>query len=322
MARKATGRGGYVVAGLGFGLAAGVALGVFALGPNMPGSQSGQEEVSAAEQPEESAETSAERQRDQLHVAASDEALGQLIPGLVADTLGGSPVLVLATADADPEDVQAVTWLLDAADARAAGTLSLTERFLAQDAAEELADIVTDVFPDQATGQNPEENVDLGAVTGEAFGRALLLDPETGEQQSGVEERAQLLQSLREAGFLDYEDGTILPAQVIMVITGDDDGSTDGAYAARTRASFTATVDGRGAGTVLAGQLAAAGEQGPIGMVRAQDAYAEDITTVDSVDREIGRGAAVLGVAQQLVGEAGAYGAAEDAQAPLPEPPA
>lgn len=322
MARTATGRGGYLVAGLGFGVAAGVVLGVIALGPNMPGNQSGQDETVVAEPAEESAEASAGSERDQLHIAASDDALAQLIPDLVDGTLSGHPVLVVATDDADRSDVDAVTWLLEAADARDAGTLTLTERFLAQDSAEELTGVIADVFPDQASGQAAEDAPNPGAQAGEAFGTALMLDPETGEQQSGVEERAQLLQSLREAGFIDYEDGTILPAQVIVVVTGDDDGSTDGAFAARTLASFTAAVDGRGAGAVLAGRLTAAGEQGPIGLVRAQDAYADNITTVDSVDLEVGRGATVLGVAEQLAGEAGAYGAAEEAQAPLPEPPA
>jgi hypothetical protein len=322
MAKKATGRAGYLVSGLGFGVAAGVVLGVIALGPNMPGNQNSQDETAVAEPAAESAETSAERERNERRIAASDEALAQLIPGLVDDTLSGNPVLVMATADADRSDVDAVTWLLDAAGARGAGTLTLTEQFFAQDSAEELTGIVADVFPDQESEQSTEDAPDPGSPTGEAFGRALMLAPETGEQQSSVEERAQLLQSLREAGFIDYEDGTILPAQVIMVITGDDDGSTDGAFAARTLASFTAALDDRGAGTVLAGQLAAAGEQGPIGVVRAQDAYADNITTVDSVDLEVGRGATVLGVAEQLAGEAGAYGAAEDAQAPLPEPPA
>lgn len=322
MARKATGRAGYVVAGLGFGVAAGVTLGVLALGPNMPDEQSSQDETAVAEPAEESAETSVDGERDQLRAAASNEALAQLIPGHVDGTLNGRPVLVVSTADADPGDVDAVTWLLDAAGARDAGALTLTEQFFAQDSAQQLTDIVADVFPDQASGQAPEESPDPGSLTGEAFGRTLALDPETGEQQSSVEERARLLQSLRDAGFIDYEDGTILPAQAIVVVTGGDDGSTDGAFAARTLASFTAAVDDRGAGTVLAGRLEAAGEQGPIGVVRAQNAYADDVTTVDSVDLEVGRGAAVLGVAEQLAGEAGAYGAAEGAQAPLPEPPA
>lgn len=322
MAKKATGRAGYLVSGLGFGVAAGVVLGVIALGPNMPGNQNSQDETAVAEPAAESAEATAERERNERRIAASDEALAQLIPGLVDDTLSGNPVLVMATADADRSDVDAVTWLLDAAGARGAGTLTLTEQFFAQDSAEELTGIVADVFPDQESEQSTEDAPNPGAQAGEAFGTALMLDPETGEQQSGVEERAQLLQSLREAGFIDYEDGTILPAQVIVVITGDDDGSTDGAFAARTLASFTAAVDGRGAGAVLAGRLTAAGEQGPIGLVRAQDAYADNITTVDSVDLEVGRGATVLGVAEQLAGEAGAYGAAEEAQAPLPEPPA
>lgn len=81
-------------------------------------------------------------------------------------------MLVVATDDADRSDVDAVTWLLGAADARDAGTLTLTERFLAQDSAAELTSVIADVFPDQASGQSAEDAPNPGAQAGEAFGTA------------------------------------------------------------------------------------------------------------------------------------------------------
>ena len=315
MTKKKSGRAGYWWAGLGWGVAAGVALGTLVLAPNLPGAGAGGGATTVQAQLDE-ATRAAEINAVQADV--SDDAVGQLIPGVVADTLVRRPVLVMSTADADAKDVDAVRWLLGAAAADDAGHIRLTEKFLDRDHADELKTLVTSTLP--AGAQLSEDSLHPGTHAGEALGSALLLDPGTAEPAASSADRAVVLQSLREAGFIDYPDGTIRPAQVVVVITGANDGSGEGGFAAGTLANFSMALDGRGNGVVLAGRVESAADRGAIGLVRANESGVANVSTVDSLEREFARGATVLAVTEQLAGEAGVYGAAAEATAAMPDP--
>jgi hypothetical protein len=80
-------------------------------------------------------------------------------------------------------------------------------------------------------------------------------------------------------------------------------------------ARFAGALDGRGAGTVLAGPPSAAEGNGPIAVARADAAVASVLTTVDNVDRESGRITTVLALQEQLGGGAGRYGTGPGATA-------
>lgn len=301
-----SGRVGWLIGGIGFGIAAGVALGTLVIAPNMPeSSSSGAAELGEATERADIAEAQA---------ASADSVVGELAAGAVTGTLGERPVLVFRTADAVEEDVAGVEKLLSDAGAVDAGTITLAERFLTSEGADELKSIVANTLP--AGARLSEDRLDPGLHAGEALGSALLLEPESGEEQASSEERGLLLRALRDAGFIDYEDGTILPAQVAVIITGDDDGSSG--LAARTLADFVAALDGRGNGAVLAGRIHTAADTGVVGLVRA--AADNGVSTVDSVDRAVGRMATVLAVREQLEGETGSYGSAESAEAASPAP--
>lgn len=309
---RGSGKAGWLVGGLGFGVAAGVLLGTLVIAPNMPegsGPSAGvpTEELAAAETRADIAEAQA---------ASSDSVVGELAAAAVEGVLADRPVLVVRTADAAGEDVAGVEKLLADAAAVPAGTLTLGGEFFSPAGADQLKAIVANTLP--AGAQLSEDRLDPGLHAGEALGSALLLNPETGEQQATEDERALLLRALRDAGFLDYEDGTILPAQVIVVVTGDSDGGGDTGLAARNLADFVAALDTRGNGAVLAGRIRTASDTGAVGLLRANPD--NGVSTVDSVDRAVGQMAAVLAVREQLAGETGAYGSAESAEAATPAP--
>lgn len=309
---RGQGRAGWLIGGLGFGVAAGVLLGTLVIAPNMPeGSNPGS---GAARQELADANTRADIAEAQA--ASADSVVGELAGPAVAGTLADRPVLLVRTADALEEDVAGVRVLLAEAAAVSAGTITLGEQFLAADGADQLKSIVANTLP--AGAQLSEDRLDPGLHAGEALGAALLLNPETGEEQATSEERGLLLRSLREAGFLDYEDGTILPAQVIVVVTGDSDGGGESGLAARNLADFVAALDSRGNGAVLAGRIRTAADTGAVGLLRAEPG--NGVSTIDSVDRAVGRMATVLAVREQLAGEAGSYGSAGSAEAASPAP--
>ncbi|WIM72492.1 copper transporter [Corynebacterium suedekumii] len=310
MARR-SGRGGYLVAGAGLGVAAGVALGALVLAPNMP-EGSGGSQVSAGDVESESQRADiAEAQ-----AASADSVISELVTGAVADTLTDRPVLLMHTADANGEDVAGVASLLESAGAVDAGTIALGSRFFSREGADQLKSIVANTLP--AGAQLSTDRLDPGLHAGEALGSALMLNPDNGEEQATTEERGLLLTALRDADYLDYEAGTIRPAQVIVIVTGDSDGSGEAGSVARNLADFAGALDSRGNGAVLAGRIHTAADTGAVGVLREADG--NGVSTVDSVDRSWGRMATVLAVREQLTDEVGAYGSAESAEAATPAP--
>lgn len=302
--KKRGGRGGFLIAGLGFGVAAGVALGAMVIAPNLTG---GGESAPAARPESESAQLESEINAAQADTA--DAWIGNQAEEIVAGTLEQRPVLLLRTHDADDEDVGNIAWLLRKAGAVEAGRITLEELFLSQDGADQMKSIVANTLP--AGAQLSEDSLEPGTHAGDALGPALLLDPETAEPQASSEERGLLLQSLAEAGYISYEPGTILPAQAVVIVTGGNDGTGDGAFAATTLAQFAASLDASANGTVVAGRITAASDTGPIALIREQ--AGEQVSTVDSADRTWGRMATVLAVREQIDGGSGAYGSAASA---------
>lgn len=308
MARK-TGRGGILIAGLGFGVAAGVALGTLVLAPNMTdGTTDTDLNRGDVEKVEERADIA------EAHAASADSVIEGLAIDAVSETLVDRPVLIMHTADTDLEILAKVQELLGASGAIEAGTIGLQESFFSREGADQLKSIVANTLP--AGAQLSTDRLDPGLHAGEALGAALLLNSESGEEQASSEERGLLLGALRDGNYVDYESGTILPAQVVIVLTGDSDGADGEAFSAQNLSDFSQALDSLGNGVVLAGQIHTAADTGPIGLVRETEN--NGVSTVDSVDHSWGQLATVLAVREQLAGDVGSYGSAESAEAATP----
>lgn len=226
---------------------------------------------------------------------------GRILGGALADR----GVVVFTTPDADPGDVDAVSAALAAAGAAVTGRIALTEAFADATEGDRMRTALTNVIP--AGAQLRTGAVDQGSMAGDLLGLVLLLDPASGQTRSTPEELGLVLETLRGGGFLAYGDTPVRPAQLAVVITGD--GATaakDGAGSNTAR--FAGALRGRGAGVVLAGRAGAADGQGPIAVVRADAALAAQVSTVDNIERELGRVTTVLALGEQLNGGAGRYG--------------
>lgn len=278
MRRNSSGRGAIFTAGLGFGVAAGVALGALVIAPNIPGSdtstgQSAQEAEDPATAPEPSTSSA----------QPAEEDPAELVAGALADR----PVLVFRTADANEAAQEELQQLLADSGAIDAGTITLNDKYFASD-----AEGVTKVS--------------------ELLAAALLLNPETGEPEAPTEDRARALQTLRDTGFIDYEDGTILPTQGVVLLTGEASDENTVANQAR----FLDAVDRDGGATVAAGPIESAEDGALIATLRAEGART---STVDSFGEPWAAASVVLAVAQRIGGESGNFGAAESADARTPE---
>ncbi|WP_327120802.1 copper transporter [Nocardia sp. NBC_01730] len=221
---------------------------------------------------------------------------------ILASTLADRSVVVFTTQDADPGDVEGVTKALETSGVAVTGRIALTDAFVDAAEGDRMRTAVTNVIP--AGTQLRTGAVDQGSMAGDLLGLVLLLDPVDGQARSTPEELGLVLETLRGGGFLAYGDTPVRPAQLAVVVTGNGAESAHGSDIAR----FAGALRGRGSGVVLAGRPGAAEGPGPIAVVRTDAALAAQVTTVDNLDREIGRVTTVLGLGEQLNGGAGRYG--------------
>ncbi|WP_280483411.1 copper transporter [Nocardia farcinica] len=238
-------------------------------------------------------------------VDAADRFIASSAGRILGGTLADRSVLVFTTPDADPADVEAVSTRLQTAGAAVAGRIALTDAFVDAAEGDRLRTAVTNTIP--AGAQLRTGGVDQGSLAGDLLGMVLLLDPATGQPRSTPQELSLVLETLRGGGFLAYGDTPVQPAQLAVVVTGAGAQAAENARGANV-ARFAGALRGRGAGVVLAGRTGAADGQGALAIVRSDAALAAALTTVDNLDREIGRVTTVLGLTEQLGGGAGRYG--------------
>ncbi|RDI59659.1 copper transporter [Nocardia pseudobrasiliensis] len=241
------------------------------------------------------------RLADELNAANGfiARSAGKILTG----ALNGRSVLIFTTPDADSGDVDAVGKALTTAGAAVTGKIALTDAFIDSGQGDRLRTVAANMIP--AGAQLQTGAVDQGSLVGDLLGLAFLVDPGNGQQRATPQERTLILDTLRGGGFVNC--GEVQPAQLAVVVTGSGakaDLNNRGSIIGR----FAGGLRGRGAGVVLAGRAGAADGAGPIAVVRADSRLADTVTTVDNIDREIGRITTALGLSEQLGGGAGRYG--------------
>ncbi|APT84697.1 copper transporter [Corynebacterium aquilae] len=307
-------RPGNVIAGLTLGLAAGVAAGALLLAPNL--ADGGNSQLRST-----STELDDLKVANELTVAEADAAdsyIASTAPATVAGILDNTPVMVITTATAEQDDVDAVEALLRDAKAIDAGHIALTDKFFSKDSADRLKSIVATTLP--AGAQLSVDKLDPGTHAGQALGAALYA-PAEGKPETPQEDRALLLNALSGAGMIQVDPAAIKPAKAIVIITGGEDGTGKDEFEAHNLASFAMALGGFDGGSILAGRITAATSTGPIGQVRSDGGDGLKVSTIDSVSMAYGRLATVLATREQIDGGSGAYGAASSAEAASPAPP-
>ncbi|WP_075692092.1 copper transporter [Corynebacterium sphenisci] len=254
--RAGGGRGAAAVTGAALGVAAGAALGAYVLAPD------GGITIGGATA-EERAEARLAAEHAEGRAAVADEVLTTVQDDIIGGRLRDAPTVLLVAPDADPADVAAVAEALRTAGAPDGGRLELTAAALSADRADALGDVIAGALP--AGASLDEARTTPGRHTGQALASALLLDDRGGERAT-AEDRELLLGSLREAGFVDYEDGTLRPSAAIVVVAGrgtaDGEPGAAGEFGAGVLAETAAALRAEGGAVVLAGRPAAADEGG------------------------------------------------------------
>ncbi|MEU5696141.1 copper transporter [Actinosynnema sp. NPDC020468] len=234
-------------------------------------------------------------------------------PLAVRGQLTDRTVVLVTTADARPNDRDAVAELLRASGASVSGELQLTDSFVDPNKADQLRDLVARLQP---AGVQLPTGSDPGTRAGGLLGALLLLNKDNQPQASEAESAAALA-GLTSAGFVKPGQG-LRPAQLAVVLTGGAASGDSAGDRAAVVARFATQLDRSGAGVVLAGGEGSANGTGALGVVRADTAATSVLTTVDDVGTAAGRIVVVLSLREQLDGKAGRYGTAGNAEAPAP----
>ena len=247
-------------------------------------------------------------------IAAANDFNTQMAGRMVHDALAGKTVVLIRTPDANEDDLDAVNRVLRQAGATVTGTLALTQEFVDANSAEKLRSVVgSSILP--AGAQLNTRLVDQGSQAGDLLGISLLINRNPDLKPADDAQRQTVLEALRAAGFLTYDNDKLGAANAALIVTGGplgDDAGNQGASVAR----FAAAMAPHGSGTVLVGREGTATGTAAIAVVRSDPGLASAVSTVDNIDSESGRITAVLAL-QDLGngGRGGQYGTGQGATA-------
>jgi len=295
-------------------VALGIVIGTTAL--NEPILADIENQVVDLEQDKRSLEDRTQQLQTQLDTTdAFEEAIA---PALVAGSLAGRSVLLVSTnEDVAPEVVEQVTALIGDAGGSVSGAISLRPEYSDPSTASSLQSYATG--GGLPAGLELPATDDAGQLIGSLLGQVLMTPAGgTAPDASAV---SSVLSGLTSLEVLSLDSDTVAPADYAVVLTAGAFTGDDAAERNETLVELVSALDAEGSGAVVAGDQASAGEDGLVGVIRADTTASEAISTVDNVDTAAGRISTVLALGSESDGTSGKYGTGEDTQ-PVPPLPA
>ncbi len=263
--------------------------------------------------------------RTQLDAAqrASQERrtfITEAAPRLLAGTLTDRSVVLVELPGADEDVTEAVAARLDQAEAAVVGTVTITDTWVDSAQATFRSGIAQNLVP--LMNPAPAADAPSDLILAQALGQALTLrDPEQTGTSSA--EATQMFELLRTSELIT-EDSTVSGPAYATVIMGppaqlDTPSEDELSHLEELNSAFITIATGMsstGEASVLAG--AADGPGSLVSALRADDAAADVVTTVDSVGTITGQVTIPLAIAAATVGQGGHFGVAEGADAVIP----
>ncbi len=257
-------------------------------------------------------------QQLQTQVDTADAFGTTVAPALVDGTLAGRTVLLVsASEEVAPETVEQVTALVGEAGGSVSGAISLRPEYSDPSTASSLQSYATGGgLP--AGIELPATN-DAGQLTGGLVGQVLMRSPDGAPTDGSAV--SSVLSGLTALDVLSQDSDTVAPADYAIVLTAGADDGDDAAERNESLVELVTALDAAGSGAVVAGDTASAGENGLVGVIRADPTVSAAISTVDNVGTAAGRISTILALGSEGQGTSGKYGTGEDTQ-PVPPVPA
>jgi hypothetical protein len=297
-------------------VALGIVIGTTAL--NAPILEDLEGEVAALTDDKRELET---RTQDlQAQVDTGDAFQQAVAPALVAGSLDGRSVVLVATGDdVATETVEEVATLVGQAGGTVTGTIRLQPDYSDPATAAEVQSYVTG--PGLPTGVTLPETDDTGQLVGSLLAQVLMRPAAPGATVPDTAALSSVLAGLRALGVLEQDSPAVAPADFAVLLTTGVPAEEDAEERTDTLVDLALALDAAGSGAVVAGDLASAGDTGLVGVLRSDPENSAAVSTVDNVDSASGRISTVLALGRESDGTSGAYGTGEDTQ-PVPPVPA
>ncbi|SDE51882.1 Copper transport outer membrane protein, MctB [Blastococcus fimeti] len=269
-------------------------------------------QVDALEQDKRALEDSTRTLQSELDT--SDEFETALAPALVEGALAGNGVLlVVASEEVDSDDVEEVSALITQAGGNVTGQISLTPAYTDPSSESSLLSYATG--SGLPAGITLPDVDDAGQLIGSLLAQVLMVPP--GGVAPDTAATSSVLAGLPALEVLTTDSDSVSPANVALVLTAGEFTGEQAAERNETLVELLTALDAAGSGVVVAGDAAAARENGLIGAVRDDAGTSAAISTVDNIGSPAGRISTVLALRAETEGTSGAYGTGEDTQ-PVP----
>jgi outer membrane murein-binding lipoprotein Lpp len=245
-------------------------------------------------------------------LSAAGEFDTQMSTRILHGAMKDKSVVLFRTPDAEDDDVDALSRMVEQAGGTVSGMVSLTEEFVDANSAEKLLSVVNSpIVP--AGAQLSTKSVDQGSQAGDLLGITLLINRDPKVPAVDDQQRDTVLTALRDTGFITYGADRVGAADTALIVTGGglgDDAGNKGATVAR----FAAGLAPHGSGTVIAGRDGTASGTAAVAVTRSDAALTSSVSTVDDVDAASGRITTVLALQELLSGgQPGQYGVGQGA---------
>src|ERR1700754_141558 len=233
-------------------------------------------------------------------LSAAGEFDTQMSSRILRDTMADKSVVVFRTPDAQDDDVDALSRMVQQAGGTVTGAVSLTDEFVDANSAEKLLSVVNSpIVP--AGAQLSTKWVDQGSQAGDLLGITLLINRDPKAPPVNDDQRETVLTALRDTGFITYGTERVGAADTALIVSGGglgDDAGNKGATVAR----FASGLAPHGSGTVSAGRDGSAAGTAAVAVTRSDAALTAAVSTIDDVDAASGRITTVLALQDLISG--------------------
>lgn len=249
---------------------------------------------------------------------ADAEVFARLGPDGLTGRLAGERVVLLRAPESDDDAAEELTRVIESAGAQVTAEVGLRPDLLEPPDPALLDDLVADVAPPGAL-EVPDGGGALERASA-ALSAALLQAPDG--RELSLDDSGEILGAFTAADLVDLEGPPEASATlaVLLVGTGGED-VAPGSARATALLSVARAVDAAGGGLVVAGPADELDVEGPLTALREAELI-DDVSSVDGVDRPVGRAVVVLALVEQRSGDAGRYGTGPQADTAAPELPA
>lgn len=231
-------------------------------------------------------------------------------PSVVKGKLKGQSIMVFALPDTQAAQIKGVSEALKSSGASVAGQVTLNAKLL---------DSSNRQFS-EGVSQQSAKGVKGVATTGDgylrigsALGRAFLAKKST----KFDEDSSTISSAFAEGKLISVDKKPATRATAAVIVTGPRKSSKEDGQASIV-AQLAAAFDSQDLGTVVAGPSASSEDGGYLTVLRESD-VADKVSTIDVTDSAAGQLVTALVVANEIAGNAGAYGTSRSADGPMPK---